>query len=585
VIDALYTHHATLWNRWYSNAEAHPDQDAIVHWLAGRQPTRWTFSSLISAAERTAANLVDLDIRRGDVCAIIMRHQEYLYPLYLGIDCVGAIPAVLAYPNPRLHPEKFREGLLGMSRRSGLDWIMTERDLEPVIAPLIADQETTIKGVYFPLEWKTGRSLEGESLRRAIAIHASMDRDDPLLLQHSSGTTGLQKPVLLSHRAVLEHVDHYGKAINLCQEDKIVSWLPLYHDMGLIAAFHLPLAFGIPSIQIDPFEWVRIPSLLLEVVSKERGTISWLPNFAFNMIAEKTTEHDLQGISLESWRLVVNCSEPVRFESHRKFLQRLEPYGLSPLSMSSCYAMAETTFAVTQNPPGTKVEVLSVDRRALSQGRVKIVESHPDARMCVSSGLTIPGCNVRIVDDSSTIVSDGVVGEVAIKSISLFDGYRNYPDKTAEVMRDGWYYSGDFGFKHGENYYIIGRKKDTIIVAGNNIYPEDIEDIVSRVAGIIPGRVVAFGEDDEGLGSEAVSVVAETPIVELGEQKKLRMEVVRAGMAIDVSISTVYLVPPRWLIKSSAGKPSRKANKERIMTGKGSSGLQSLGAGCGDRQR
>ena len=157
-----------------------------------------------------------------------------------------------------------------------------------------------------------------------------------------------------------------------------------------------------------------------------------------------------------------------------------------------------------------------------------------------------------------------------IHSDSMFDGYRNYPEKTAEVLLDGWYYSGDYGFKHGDDFYIIGRKKDIIIVAGNNIYPEDIEDALSKVDGITPGRVVAFGEEDNEMGSEQISVIAETHVSAEPEQKKLRLEIVKAGMAIDVTIGKVYLVPPRWLIKSSAGKPSRKANKERIVDASGS---------------
>jgi acyl-CoA synthetase (AMP-forming)/AMP-acid ligase II len=147
----------------------------------------------------------------------------------------------------------------------------------------------------------------------------------------------------------------------------------------------------------------------------------------------------------------------------------------------------------------------------------------------------------------------------------MFDGYRNYPEKTAEVLKEGWYYSGDYGFVHENEYYIIGRKKDIIIVAGNNIYPEDIEDAVSKVEGVIPGRAVAFGEEDPEIGSEQISVVAETNFFAPDDQKKLKLSIVKAGMEMDVSIRKIYLVPPRWLIKSSAGKPSRKANRERIL--------------------
>jgi acyl-CoA synthetase (AMP-forming)/AMP-acid ligase II len=564
-----------LWTRWCANADRFPDKDAIVHWVAGEEPFRWTFAGLISEAESLSVSLLNSGIKRGDVCAIILRHNKQFYPLYLAIDNVGAIPAILAYPNPRLHPDKFRQGLEGMSQRSGLDWIFTEHELEPAVRPLVEKENSTIKGLHFPLEWEKG-TAPGEAFRNEIAaIHSATHCNDPFLLQHSSGTTGLQKPVLLSHRAILDHVEHYGKAIALNHDDRVVSWLPLYHDMGLIAAFHIPLAFGITSVQIDPFEWVLIPSLLPEAVSKEQGTIALLPNFAFNLMADKIRDEDLEGISLESWRLIINCSEPVRHESHQKFIQKFRPYGLNPLAVSTCYAMAETTFAITQTPPSVEPSVLAVDRIELSKGSVRVAADATNARVCVSSGKTIGECEIRIVDADRNPVDEGSVGELAIRSVSMFDGYRNYPEKTAEVLLDGWYYSGDYGFKYGDDYYVIGRKKDIIIVAGNNIYPEDIEDALSKVEGIIPGRVVAFGEDDKETGSEQVSVIAETHMTEKSDHGKLRMAVVQAGMAIDVSIRKVYLVPPRWLIKSSAGKPSRKANMERVLKDTGQEGIYS----------
>ena len=211
-------------------------------------------------------------------------------------------------------------------------------------------------------------------------------------------------------------------------------------------------------------------------------------------------------------------------------------------------------------------DVCSSDlRQKLSIGIVEIINSEKNSRVCVSSGKAIDGCAIRIIDKKGKDLEEGYVGELVIKSVSLFDGYRNYPEKTAAVLKDGWYYSGDYGFCHEDYYYIIGRKKDIIIVAGNNIYPEDIEDLVSHVKGVIPGRVIAFGENSKELGSEQICVVAETKISSEEEQKKLTLNIIKAGMSDDINIKKVYLVPPRWLIKSSAGKPSRKANRKRLL--------------------
>ncbi|MBE2281176.1 MAG: AMP-binding protein [Ignavibacteriaceae bacterium] len=554
----------TVWEQWSRNASLYPEKDAIVHWRAGEQPVRWSFKQILQQANKFSALLLKKGIKRDHVCAIIIRHNHLFYPLYMGIAGIGAIPAVLAYPNPRLHPDKFRQGILGMSQRSGLDWILTEEELEPIVGPLVQTEESTIKGLLFPLTWEYENEVDDETQKELDEIRSKIEPHEPFLLQHSSGTTGLQKPVLLSQQAVLRHVKYYGESINFSLEDKVASWLPLYHDMGLIAAYHLPLAFGITSIQIDPFEWVLAPSLLLEAISAEKATLSWLPNFAYNFMADRINEEDMEGINLKTLRLVINCSEPVRHESHTRFLEKFAEYDFSELALSACYAMAETTYGVTQTEPGKNIFTYNADRESLAAGKVIPAIEGKASRVCVSSGKIIEGCQVKIVDEKRNEVENGAIGEIAITSVSMFDGYRNYPEKTAEVLIGEWFYSGDFGFMIGEELFVIGRKKDIIIVAGKNIYPEDVEDIVGKVDGVLPGRVIAFGEDDTEQGTEAVSVVAESNIETEQEKKKLSQDIKRIGNEHDITIKNVYIVPSRWLIKSSAGKPSRKANKERI---------------------
>ncbi len=497
-------------------------------------------------------------MRQGEVCALIVRHHPDFYPLYMGVSALGALPAVLAYPNARLHPDKFRQGLAGMSRRSGLDHVLTERDLSEVVAPLAAGAGSTIRDILFPLDELPGEGPTGD----AVLAHAPASPDEPCLLQHSSGTTGLQKPVMLSHRAVLEHARRYGTAIGMGESDRVATWLPLYHDMGLIAAFYLPLICGVPIVQLSPLDWVSAPVTLLNAVSEERATLCWLPNFAYNLLADRVRDEHLAGLRLDSLRLLVNCSEPVRAESHDRFHRRFAPLGLRREALGACYAMAETTFAVTQTPPGEEARRISVDRAELARGRV-LPAAGESARACVSSGRPIDGCAVRVVGEDRRELPEGSVGELAIASVSLFDGYRNYPEKTAEVRADGWFYSGDLGFVHEGEWYVVGRQKDLIIVAGNNVFPEDVEDALGRVPGVIPGRVVAFGLDDARNGTEVLGVVAETEAAPGAPQRALRVAILQAGMAMDATIARVYLAPPRWLIKSSSGKLARAANGQR----------------------
>lgn len=564
-MDKNFSEYKNIWERFDENVKNFPDKSAITHWVAGERPEHLTFRELFRKANLFSHYLRKIGIKQGNVCAIIIRHNINFFPLYYGIMGIGAIPAVLAYPNPRLHPDKFRQGIEGMSQRSGLDYILTEKDLEEIITPLVIRDGSTIKGLLFPLEenifHETLAEAETADLQK---LRSSLKPSDPLLLQHSSGTTGLQKPVLLSHRAVLLHVEKMAKALKLTNEDKIVSWLPLYHDMGLIAAFHLPVVFGITTVQIDPFEWVLVPVILLEAITAEKATITWLPNFAYNLMADKIREDDLFDVSLKSLRLSISCSEPVRYESNQKFIEKFTKYGLQKNVLSASYAMAETTFGVTQVPPGEEIKMLRVDRESFSKGIIKEVDKSQPHRISCSSGKVIEGCEIKILNDQREELPSGRIGEVAIKSVSMFDGYRNYPEKTADVLIGEWYYSGDIGFRWEDDYFIVGRKKDLIIVAGVNVYPEDVEDAVSKVEGIIPGRVISFGHYDNEIGTEVISVIAETKVTGDDERHELRKKVIAAGMAIDVMIYNLFLVPPRWLIKSSAGKPSRKASSERI---------------------
>lgn len=226
--------------------------------------------------------------------------------------------------------------------------------------------------------------------------------------------------------------------------------------------------------------------------------------------------------------------------------------------------MAETTFAVTQTKPGLPAPVVYADRENLARGVVELGENQRSERACVSSGRVIDGCQLRVISEDGRLLSDDKIGELEVTSVSLSSGYRNWPEKTAEAFHDGWYKTGDLGFTHDGEVFVIGRKKDVIIVAGKNIYPEDIEDTVGRVSGVIPGRVVAFGIEDTELGTEKICVAAESALPDR-EHAALIAAIRDAGSAIDLTISDVHVVPPRWLIKSSAGKPSRSANRSRLL--------------------
>jgi acyl-CoA synthetase (AMP-forming)/AMP-acid ligase II len=385
-------------------------------------------------------------------------------------------------------------------------------------------------------------------------------------LQHSSGTTGLQKGVALAHDAVLNQLASYSDAIALNAQDVIVSWLPLYHDMGLIAGFLMPLMQGVPLVLMSPFEWVKSPAMLFRAIHDYRGTLCWLPNFAYNHCARRIRQRDLDGLSAASMRMFINCSEPVYAESHDLFAERFAPLGVTLDMLAVSYAMAENTFAVTQTPPGVPPRRDLIDRAALQSDlrAVPVAAEHPNVVVKVSCGRPITGTAARALDSDGNPLPERSVGEIAVRSDSMLSGYYMRPD--LHPFRDGWYLTGDRGYLADGQVYIVGRSKDLIINAGKNVYPQDIEAIVNTVPGIHSGRAVVFGVPDEREGTELIAVVAEVETDDAGERKAI-MQHVRQAVAQQSSVTLNYvtLVDGRWLIKTSSGKIARAANRDKWM--------------------
>jgi acyl-CoA synthetase (AMP-forming)/AMP-acid ligase II len=385
-------------------------------------------------------------------------------------------------------------------------------------------------------------------------------------LQHSSGTTGLQKGVALTHEAVLNHVASYSDALELTPQDVIISWLPLYHDMGLIAGFLLPLIQGIPLVLMSPFDWVAHPALLLKAIHQYHGTLCWLPNFAYNHMARRIRQRDSEPWSLASMRAFINCSEPVRHDSHQLFLARFAANGAKPEMLAVSYAMAENTFAVTQTYLGQPPLVDWVDREALENQLQALPVSQPSERSVlsvVSCGAPIADVAVKVMDGLGQTLLERQVGEIAIHSNSMLRGYYQRDD-LQPLDAQGWYATGDRGYIANGEVYIIGRSKDLIINAGKNIYPQDIEAIINTVVGIHPGRAVVFGVPDEKEGTELLAVVAEIdhldPVLKQQLTHDLKQAVVRQA---EVTLTYVTLVEAGWLIKTSSGKIARNQNRAK----------------------
>src|SRR5215213_726875 len=481
-----------------------PDRVAITLQFSGREDFPITYDQLLGASSRFAQTLEREGIRSGEVVVLIIQHGEDLIYSFWGAILQGALPSIMPFLTEKLSPERYKADLSTLISVTKPAAIVTYPEFEGnVRAALQKDDSVRSVIVAAPMEART--KIDFASLKGFQQNPA-----DIVLLQHSSGTTGLQKGVALSHQAIFNQLNSYSKALSMAEDDLIISWLPLYHDMGLIAGFLMPILSGIPVVLMSPFDWVRAPYKLLQSISKYHGTLTWLPNFAYNFCAQKIRDRHIEGVDLSSLRAVTNCSEPVRWESHVAFYERFKEYGLRPEALQTSYAMAENVFGVTQSRLGSLPIVEEIDREAFMVERVAKSPSdgHPSMKM-MSSGQPLKNVKVKVMDEKGNEVPDRVIGEIALHSNCMLTGYFNRPDLTEKAFRGGWYLTGDYGYISNGQVFVSGRKKDMIIVGGKNIYPQDLESLTYEVPGVHAGRSVAFGLFNDIQGTEEVVIISE----------------------------------------------------------------------------
>lgn len=541
--------------------EAAPgDRRFTTFWIDEDEQESVTFAEFRRRARIQALILREYGAICGDRIVIIMPQGIPAMTVFAGAVMLGAVPAFLAYPNEKVEASKYRSGLAGVTANLGARLV-------------VIDQE-------FPEEMLGWVSLtEGATLVQAATGGESDQTSSPdieyqsnhiAFIQHSAGTTGLQKGVALTHTAVLRQLQHLAGALQITSEDRIYSWLPLYHDMGLIACFMLPMVCHIPVVMQSPIEWVMQPETMLQVISEHRCTMAWMPNFAFQFIPRRTRPNRRAQYDLSSLRALVNCSEPVRASSMREFQNAFAICGLKPGAQQSSYAMAENVFAVTQSnvksASGPTCIWADGGRFRSSHQIISVSEGTPGAVCFTSSGRLLPNQQIRVVSDACSDLANGTVGEILVKSDCLFDGYYNRPDLTAKAIVDGWYHTGDLGFFLDGELFVVGRKKDLIIVGGENLYPQDIEEIAGSHPAIHDGRVIALGLYNPDLGTEEIVIVAEVEREEfLRSSEEIEREIrTRVVAGLGVAAGTILLKPPKWIVKSTAGKAARSTTLEKL---------------------
>ena len=528
------------------------DKPAIVFVSSTDTPINITRRDFNEQVRRTANSMSALGVNPRDL--VVIAHTQDLESIYSfwGALAIGAIPSMFPTLTDKLDPDIYMQNMAELVRLSDVAAVLTTDEF----APRLRD--------HLPCAVFSSSDLATRSDKSELTESYLPASEEIAFLQHSSGTTGLQKGVALSHAAVLNQIAAYSGAINLTQDDVIVSWLPLYHDMGLIAGFLLPIIQGIPLILMSPFDWVAHPALLFRAINEYSGTLCWLPNFAYNHCANRVRRRDSEGLSVTSIRMFINCSEPVHHESHQLFLERFRENGARPEQLAVSYAMAENIFAVTQTVPGLPPRLDIIDGIQLESNRYakKASPDDPGAQTRVSCGVPISGTEVQIIADDGNILPDRNIGEIAIQSDYLFSGYYKRPD--IEPFIDGWFMTGDMGYMADGELFVVGRRKDLIINAGKNIYPADIEMIINQVSGVLPGRAVVFGVMDEREGTELVAAVAEVT-TEDEEERRAIGRAIRQAVASQslVTLSYIRLVEPKWLLKTSSGKIARGANRDK----------------------
>lgn len=529
----------SLYRTFHEVAIRHSDRPALTFVDATLSATEYTYHRLFDRVDKLADRLAHCGLPARSLIGILVPTQESQILHYLAALACGLVPAILTPPNRKLNREYHALTTRRVLEYCGFAAVISDSDRLHGAATILTPYEL--------------------QYAHAAASNPASEPAGAAFVQFSSGTTGIKRGVSVSDAAVLDQIDTYAQAIQLGPADTIVSWLPLYHDMGSMTAVNMPLARGVHSVMIDPLDWIANPSLYLQAVSRFSGTLSWHPNFAYAFMAGRVDESQICGVNLSSVRALVNCSEPVTNESQERFAARFEPHGLPAHVFWGCYAMAETAFAVTH---GTSSDSGYLDRIGPANAEWARVSSQP----FVSVGRPIGGVELMAVDETGASVADRRVGELWVKAPFMFHDYFRNPSATAAAFVDGWYRTGDLGYRAGGEWFVCGRSKDAIILAGVNIWPSDVEQLASSIPGVVAGRVAAFAVFDRDLQTERLIVLAETSTQPPAHATLLsRIRQVIAG-SLDVTLFDVHLVPSGWLIKSSSGKIARGVNREKWLS-------------------
>ena len=515
---------------------------------------RFSARAALGLARRWARALADRGVRRGEVVAILLSTSPDFVGALLGAMLLGAIPLPLPAPMTFGPLDRYLEQLARIVEHAGARVLSTSPRVRTALStsPLGA----RLRSVLVPADAAEAR----EHARGPSSLEASA----PALLQYTSGTTGRPKGVLVSHGALVANTAAIAHGLALTSADVGVSWLPLYHDMGLVGALLTTVTHPYELHVLAPEAFVMKPRRWLELISQHRGTISTAPNFAYEHAARRAAA---DGLDLSSWRAALDGAEPVHAATLARFSERFAPAGFRSDALMPVYGLAEATLAVSFHPRRAPLDTLDLDRGALDEHRRVVPGSGATARTVVGVGIPVAATEIAITGSHGNPLLEDEVGEIVVRGPGLMDGYFRDEQASAEALRGGWLHTGDLGFVHEQRLYVSGRARELIIQAGKNVHPEDVEEVALGLDARI-GTAAAFARPNEATGTDDLVLVVEArglgPVERETLGTRLRGEILAA---IGVRADEVAFWPVGAIPRTSSGKVRRRECAQRYEPG------------------
>jgi fatty-acyl-CoA synthase len=523
-----------------------------------------SYRRLWAEIKDVACALAARGVLRGDRVLIVLPTSYEFVIAFFAVQRLGAVP-VPSYPPAALERvETGLERLAHIGNHSRSAWCLTTRMLRPVIGDLALRVKSLRRIIAVD---KVLEQSEDDDERASISIPQlrSPRPEDPALIQYTSGSTGNPKGVLLTHANVTANIHAAGLASRVSRSDSMSSWLPLYHDMGLVGGLLFSIYWRMRLVLMSPTAFLMRPSRWLWAFHNHKATLTAAPNFAYALCVRRVRPADRQGLDLSSWRLALNGAEPVNQKTVTQFIDTFGPHGFRPATMYPVYGLAESVVAVTFPTPGDPLRFESVDRNELASGSVVPAEGEA-AVVLTCVGKAVPGHSVMVADENGHELAECEVGHIVVRGPSLMQGYYKDAAASAKVLRDGWLWTGDLGYVKNGGLYVAGRVKDLIIVRGKNFYAEDVERVAETAEGVRSGGTVAFAVHDEDAARDVVVVVCETKQEsERAETKMAEAIIESVGQTCGLTVDEVVFVWPGTIPKTSSGKRQRSLTRERYL--------------------